>query len=63
MQELLKALKAIGNVKPGQLMRTVYERSPSPSAKRHERQTTGITARQQRRRRVAALKIRQAASV
>ena len=48
-----------GAGKPGQLLRTVYVKSPSPSVKCRERQQTGILARQQRRRRVAALKARQ----
>ena len=56
MQELLKAV--VAKFKPNQLLRTVYAKSPSPSAKRHERQQTGISARQQKRRRVAALKAR-----
>ena len=58
MQELLKAV--VAKFKPNQLLRTVYVKSPSPSAKRHERQATGISARQQKRARVAALKARQA---
>jgi ribosomal protein S18 len=59
MQELLKAVAA--KFKPNQLLRTVYVKSPSPGGKRHERQATGISARRQRRRRVAALKARRAA--
>jgi hypothetical protein len=57
MQELLKAVAA--KFKPNQLLRTTYEKSPSPSSKRHERQQTDISARQQRVRRVKALKARQ----
>ena len=49
--------------KPNQLLRTVYVKSPSPSGKRRERQQTGISARWQRRRRVAALQARQAVNV
>ena len=61
MNPLLDAVKSV--IKPNQPLRTVYVKSPSPSAKRHERQQTGISARQQRRRRVAALKARQAVNV
>jgi len=58
MNPLLDAVKSV--IKPNQLLRTTYEKSPSLSGKRRERQQTGILARQQRRRRVAALKARQA---
>ena len=66
MNLLLAAIQTLQDMKPvagkpNQLLRTVYIKSPSPSAKRHERQATGISARQQKRARVAALKARQAA--
>ena len=61
MNPLLDAVKSV--IKPNQLLRTTYEKSPSLSGKRRERQQTGISARQQRRRRVAALKARQAVNV
>jgi len=61
MNPLLDAVKSV--IKPNQLLRTTYEKSPSPSGKRRERRRTGISARQQRRRRVAALKARQAVNV
>ena len=64
MNPLLAAIRTLQDMKPvagkpNQLLRTVYVKSPSPSAKRHERQATGISARQQKRRRVATLKARQ----
>jgi len=51
------------NPAPEKLTRTLLTfKSPANAQnnKHRERQTTGITARQQRRRRVAALKARQA---
>ena len=64
MNPLLAAIRTLQDMKPGagkpdQLLRTVYAKSPSPSAHRRERRSLGISARQQKRRRVAALKARQ----
>jgi hypothetical protein len=63
MNSLLDAVKSVIKLKPNQLLRTTYEKSRMPSAKRHQRQSTGISARQQKRARVAALKARQSAAL